>query len=170
MAGRLGDFTSRAYAYLTELSVRVARPRSASRGQIHRKETRWQRLRSALHHRRALTASLVWRYDVTWRIRASRQLPFRSGFIATSDRPNPLSIGAPPESLGLGDTCTTSLRLRAGRFATVEAATRLAWLRSDLAAAAGPKSWLRKGAGPCDGLAMAGWIPTSCPGPPSKTP
>ena len=65
-------------------------------------------------------------------------LPFRSGFVATSDRPNPLSIGEPPESLGLGDTCTTSLRLRAGRFATVEAATRLARLRSDLAAAAGP--------------------------------
>jgi hypothetical protein len=33
-------------------------------------------------------------------------LPFRSGFVATSDRPNPLSIGEPPESLGLGDTST----------------------------------------------------------------
>jgi len=45
---------------------------------------------------------------------------------------------APPESLGLGDTRTTSLGLRTSRFATVEAATRLARLRSDLAAAAGP--------------------------------
>jgi hypothetical protein len=65
-------------------------------------------------------------------------LPFRSGFIASSDRPNPLSMRAPPESLGLGDTCTTRLRLRTRRFATVKAATRLARLRSDLAAAANP--------------------------------
>jgi hypothetical protein len=55
-----------------------------------------------------------------------------------SDRPSPHSIGEPPASLGLGDTCTTRRRLRAGRLATVEAATRLARLRSDLAAAAGP--------------------------------
>ena len=66
-------------------------------------------------------------------------LPFSSGFVATSDRPNPLSIGAPALALGLGDTGTTSLRLRAGRFATVEAATRLARLRSDLATAAGSR-------------------------------
>src|SRR5580704_5375468 len=58
--------------------------------------------------------------------------------VATSDRPNPLSIGEPPQTLDLGDTRTTSLRLWACRFATVEAATRLARLRSDLAAAAGP--------------------------------
>jgi hypothetical protein len=33
-------------------------------------------------------------------------LPFRSGFVVTSDRQNPLSIGAPAQALGLGDTCT----------------------------------------------------------------
>jgi hypothetical protein len=53
--------------------------------------------------------------------------------------PIPLSIAAPPQTLGLGDTCTTSLGLRTTRFTTVEAATRLAWLGSDLAAAAGPR-------------------------------
>ena len=56
----------------------------------------------------------------------------------TCDRPNPFSIGEPPQTLDLGDTRTTSLGLRTSRFATVEAATRLAWLRPDLAAAAGP--------------------------------
>jgi hypothetical protein len=45
-------------------------------------------------------------------------------------------MDAPAFTLGLGDTCTTSRRLRTRRFATVEAATRLAWLCSDLAAAA----------------------------------
>ena len=47
--------------------------------------------------------------------------------------PIPLSIMSPPQALGLGDACTTSLRLRACRFATVEAATRVARLRSDAA-------------------------------------
>src|SRR6476646_10521791 len=41
-------------------------------------------------------------------------------------------------ALGLGNTIATNLRLRTCRFATVEAATRLARFRSDLAAAAGP--------------------------------
>ena len=54
-------------------------------------------------------------------------------------RSKPLSIAAPPQALGFGDTCTTSLRFRAGRSATVEAATRLAGLGSHLAAAAGPR-------------------------------
>ena len=40
--------------------------------------------------------------------------------------PIPLSIMSPPQALRVGDTCTTSLRLRAGRFAAVEAATRVA--------------------------------------------
>jgi hypothetical protein len=35
-------------------------------------------------------------------------------------------MGTPAQTLGLGDTCTTSLRLRTCRFATVEAATRVA--------------------------------------------
>ena len=47
--------------------------------------------------------------------------------------PIPLSIMSPPQALRVGDACTTSLRLRAGRFATVEAATRVARLRSDAA-------------------------------------
>ena len=63
---------------------------------------------------------------------------FQIQFVATSDRPNPLSIGEPPQTLDLSDTRTTSLGLRTCRFATVEAATRLARLRFDLAAAAGP--------------------------------
>jgi hypothetical protein len=46
---------------------------------------------------------------------------------------------APAQALGLGDTRTTGLRLRTCRFAAMEAATRLVWLRSDLAAAAGPR-------------------------------
>jgi hypothetical protein len=46
-----------------------------------------------------------------------------------TNRRIPRSIGAPPQALGLGDTCTTGLRLRTRRFATVEAATRLARLR-----------------------------------------
>jgi hypothetical protein len=79
-----------------------------------------------------------WCYAVTSDVPASRYLRFRSGFVVISDRPNPLLIATPPQALGLGDTCTTSLRLRNRRFATVEAATRLAWLRSDLAATAGP--------------------------------
>src|ERR1700730_2252471 len=56
-----------------------------------------------------------------------------------SDRPNSISIGAPAPALGLGDTRTTSLRLRTCRFATMEAATGLTRLRSDLAAAAGSR-------------------------------
>jgi DNA-binding XRE family transcriptional regulator len=35
-------------------------------------------------------------------------IPFRSGFVVTSDRPNPLSIGAPAQALGFGDTRSTS--------------------------------------------------------------
>ena len=82
----------------------------------------------------------------------------------------PLTKRMPSPALGLGNACTTGLRLRTRRFATVEAATRLARLRSDLATAAGSPSWLRKGAGPCSGLAMSGRMPLSCPGSTSKTP
>jgi hypothetical protein len=73
---------------------------------------------------------------------------------------------APAQALGLGDTRTTGLRLRARRFATVEAATRLARLRSSRR----PASWLRKGAGPYAGLAMSGHMPKSLYDYPSKTP
>src|ERR1700726_2551230 len=72
-------------------------------------------------------------------VAASRYLSFRSGFVVTSDRPSPLSIGAPAQSLGLADAVAASLGSRACRFATMEAATRLARLCSDLAAAAGPR-------------------------------
>ena len=51
---------------------------------------------------------------------------------------SPRLIGTPVLALGLGNTIATGLRLRTCRFATVKAATRLARLRSDLAAAAGP--------------------------------
>jgi hypothetical protein len=53
---------------------------------------------------------------------------FLGGSFAPSDpaslssqptRSKPLSIAAPPQALGLGDTCTASLRLRAGRSATM---------------------------------------------------
>jgi hypothetical protein len=73
---------------------------------------------------------------------------FLGGSFAPSDpaslssqptRSKPLSIAAPPQALGLGDTCATSLCLRAGRSATMGAATRLARLCSDLAAAVGPR-------------------------------
>ena len=66
-------------------------------------------------------------------------------------RSKPLSIAAPPQALGLGDTCATSLCLRAARSATMGAATRLARLCSDLAAAAGP----RLGSGKAPALATA---------------
>jgi hypothetical protein len=46
--------------------------------------------------------------------------------------------------------------LRTCRFATVKAATPVARLRTDLAAACRPESWLRKGPGPYAGLATAG--------------
>jgi hypothetical protein len=46
--------------------------------------------------------------------------------VVASDRLNSISIGAPAQALGFGDTRTTSLRLRTCRFATMEAATRLA--------------------------------------------
>ena len=55
-----------------------------------------------------------------------------------TDLQSPRSISAPAQALGFGDTCTTSLRLRTRPFASVKAATRLAPLRSDLTAAAGP--------------------------------
>jgi hypothetical protein len=55
---------------------------------------------------------------------------------------------APAFTLGLSDTCTTRLCVRTSRFTTVEAATGLARLRSDLAAAAGPSLGFREGAGP----------------------
>jgi hypothetical protein len=73
---------------------------------------------------------------------------FLGGSFASSDpaslssqptRSKPLSIAAPPQALGLGDTCATSLCLRAGRSATMGAAMRLARLCSDLAAAVGPR-------------------------------
>jgi len=85
---------------------------------------------------------------------------FLGGSFAPSDpaslssqptRSKPLSIAAPPQALGLGDTCATSLCLRAGRSATMGAATRLARLCSDLAAAAGP----RLGSGKAPALAKA---------------
>jgi hypothetical protein len=63
-----------------------------------------------------------------------------------------LSKGEPPLALGLGNTIATLLRLRTCRFATVEAATRLARLRSDLATAAGP----------CLGSAKAPALATAC--------
>jgi hypothetical protein len=65
-------------------------------------------------------------YDVTRHVAASRYLAIRSGFVVTSDHPNPLSIGVPAQTLGLGVTRTTSLRLRTCRFTAMEAATRLA--------------------------------------------
>ena len=85
---------------------------------------------------------------------------FLGGSFAPSDpaslssqatRSKPLSIAAPPQALGLGDTCATSLCLRADRSATMGAATRLARLCSDLAAAAGP----RLGSGKAPALATA---------------
>jgi hypothetical protein len=48
------------------------------------------------------------------------------------------SISAPTPALGVGNTIATCLRLRTRRFATMEAATRLARLGSDLTAATGP--------------------------------
>jgi hypothetical protein len=92
-----------------------------------------------------VTASLVMAFTME---ACSGQLPFRSGFVATSDRPNPVSIGAPAQALGFGDTRSTSLRLWTCRFSTMEAATRLARLRSDLAAAAGPSLGTAKAPAP----------------------
>jgi hypothetical protein len=69
---------------------------------------------------------------------ASRYLAFGSGFVMTCDRPNSFSIDEPPQTLGLGNTIATGLRFRTRRFATVEAATRLAWFCSDLTGTAGP--------------------------------
>ena len=57
----------------------------------------------------------------------------------TCDRPNPLSIATPPQALRLGDARATSPRLRTCGLATVEAATRLARFRTDLATAAGSR-------------------------------
>src|SRR3984893_218746 len=67
------------------------------------------------------------------------------------------------QALGLGDARTTSLRLRTCRLATMEAATRCLAPRCP-GSRRRPASWLRKGAGPYDGVAAAGWMPTSCPG------
>jgi hypothetical protein len=74
--------------------------------------------------------------DVSRRQLHTFQAAFALTCVALSNR---LSIGAPALALGLGNTIATGLRLRTCRFATVEAATRLARLSSDLAAAAGPR-------------------------------
>jgi hypothetical protein len=82
---------------------------------------------------------LRWRDDVTRHVLASEYLPFRPGFVLTVDRPNTLSIDAPTFTLGLSNARTTSRRPRTCRLAPMEAATRPARLRSDLAAAADPR-------------------------------
>jgi hypothetical protein len=53
-------------------------------------------------------------------------------------RPNTLSIDAPTFVLGISNARTTGRRPRTCGLAPMEAASRLARLRSDLAAAAGP--------------------------------
>jgi hypothetical protein len=61
----------------------------------------------------------------------------RRGFARPCVGLKPLAKRTSSPALGLGYTVATSLRLRTCRFATMEAATRLAMLGSDLAAAAG---------------------------------
>ena len=100
----------------------------------HRSRSSWDRLRCQAA---SVTSSLtLLRGDDVSRRQLLPSDPASLSSQAT--RSKPLSIAAPPQALGLGDTCTTRRRLRTCRFATVEAATRLARLRSDLAAAAGP--------------------------------
>ena len=84
---------------------------------------------------------------------------FLGGSFAPSDpaslssqptRSKPLSIAAPPQALGLGDTCATSLCL-SGRSICHHGSGNApcpALLRPG--SSRRPASWLRKGAGPCD--------------------